>query len=412
VRGLLPVAALRFREALAGRILWLLPLHFVLALLVARSIPGTTGAARIQAADAAALALAALLALVAAAILGAGPLPAERERARGTLVLAAPVSAAARVLGTALGTGTALLLLVLGLGASSMAAVDLGAGLPGELPRRYVRSLEIEGGEPDPREEGLVWITERNPTAVVYLDRSGYGPSGGMNRAGTLVVEARARVASGGAMPGEKKARFRGFRAVPQDAVSTATTAPFRLRMPLSTSYVVIDRVPDNFDLGLRTERIRVAVGSRSRALGRALHAGALLSGLLAVMAAALAVSTFAGSGVAAAAALALSLLALFRQVFVDAAATLAYAGAMERAVSAEHGGAPVASLSATPPAMAPVFRALAAVLPDGTRFDLAAAVAANEVPDPGDAGGAVFLGCALAAGFLVLAVLGAGRRP
>jgi len=416
VKGLLPVAALRFRGALAGGVLRLLPLHFVLALALSRSVPGTTDAARVQAADAAALALAAVLGLVAAAVLGGAPLAEERERARGTLVLAAPVPAAARVLGTALGTGAALLLLVLGLGASAVAAVDLGAGAAPRPPRAYDRAISIEGGEPDPREEGLVWLTEKHPRATVHFGLSTTGPalgrSGRLDRDCTAVLEARPRLGGEGGVPGVKRA-VRILEGGGREVLRAPLTAPFRTTLGAYEERLEFERAPGGLDLGLPLRGLRVEIGTRPRAGSRLLHVAPLFAGLLAVMAAATALSTFAGGGVAAAGALALALLSLFRQVFVDAASTLAYAGAMEKAVEAEHGGhARVEALSATPPAMAPLFRALAGFLPDGTRFDLGAVVAAGEVPDPGDAGRAVLLGGALAAGFLVLAVLGARRRP
>ena len=128
-------------------------------------------------------------------------------------------------------------------------------------------------------------------------------------------------------------------------------------------------------------------------------------------MAAAMALSTVSGTGVAAAGAAVLALLSLFRSTFADAASMLAHAGAMERALEAGQGGHAEA-LTGTPPALAPYFRSLASILPDGTLFDLSPAVAANEVPDPGDALLAVGLGFAVAALLLAVAVPGARRRP
>jgi hypothetical protein len=423
VNGLLPVAALRFREALAGRMLWLLPLHFAVAFWIVRSIPGPTMEARLQAADATALGLAAVLALVAAAVMGASPLAAERLRPRGTLLLAAPVSPPARVLGTALGTGGALLLLVLGLCASAMAAVDLGVGGATGSPKAFVRSVSIEGGEADPREPGLVWLTSRSPQASVKF---------GESHEGVVLIEARPRVGAGAAMPGVKKAHVHitsGFivheagmgggdlKEVLKTGSSLATAglhSPFRIQVPRDgIRSVIVKRVDGNFDLGLRTEGIRVETGSRPRALARFFHAMPLAAGLLAVMGAALSLSTVAGAGVAAGGALTLALLSLFRTLFADAASTLAHAGAMERAVEAAHGGeVDAVALTGTPPALAPLFEALARALPEGTRFDLTAAVAANEVPDAGDAACAVLTGFALLTLFLAVAVLGARRRP
>ena len=286
--GLLAVLSFRFREALAGRTLWLLPLHFAVAFALVRTLPGPTLEARLQAADATALGLAAVLGLVAAAVMGATPLADDRLRPRGALLLASPVGAAARVLGTFLGTGGALVLLVAALCASALLAVDVGVG----------------------------------------------------------------------------------------------TTAPGD-------------------------------AGAGPRLIARTLHAAALFGGLAAVMGAAMALSTVTGAGVGAGGALALAMLSLFQPLFADAADTLAHAGAMERTIQATlQPGQVAVALTGTPPALAPLFRAVAAVLPDGTRFDLSATIAANEVPWRGDALHSLALGLGLAAAFLAVAAVAARRRP
>jgi len=407
VTGVLPVAALRLREALAGRILFLLPLHFLLALAAASAVPGPTPEARGEAADAAALALAAVLGLAAAAVLGAGPLADERLRPRGGVVLASPAGPAARVLGTALGTGGALLLLVGALLASALAAVDLGSEGPPRAPRGLWRAASLDGGVPDDREPGLSWLTAAAPEATVRFDAPAPADA-------WLEVEARPRLGGAG-MPGLKRASFRFPDAPGAGAARDAAGLQGALRVPVPAGArrVVVARERDNLDLGLRTAGVRLDVGPRPRALARALHAAALGAGLLAAMAAAIALSTVAGAGVAAAGSLSLALLSLFRATFADAAGMLAHAGAMERAIEAAHGAhGHGAELTGTPPALAPLFRALSALLPDGTRFDLGGAVAGGEVPDPGDAGTAVLAGLAAAALFLALAVLGARRRP
>lgn len=415
--GLLPVAALRFREALAGRMAWIIPLHFILSLAAARAMPGPTTAARLQAADATALALAAILALVAAAVLGAGPLPTERERARGALLLAAPVTATARVLGTAFGTGMALFLLLLGLCASAMAAVDLGVG-GGSPPHGWVRAESATGGVPDPREEGLFWLTKEAPTARIAFGHAISRTGGGgipIERDRDAVIEARARVPREGEVPGIKKvAVLSPDEGQTRTVLSVPVAGAFRTRIEAYQELLTLERVPGNFDLGLRLDRIRLEAGPRPRAEARLVHAGALMAGLLAVMLAATALSTITGTGVAAAGAIVLALLSLFRSVFLDAASTLVFAGSMAKALedSGHAGHLHDEVLTGTPTSLAPLFRGLASVLPDGTRFDLGAAVAANEVPDPGDAGRAVLLGFALAALFLLLAVPGARRRP
>jgi hypothetical protein len=421
VTGIRPVAALRFREALAGGMLWLLPLHFVLAFAVVRTLPGPTPEARLQAADATALGLAAVLGLVAAAVMGASPLAAERLRARGTLVRSAPVSPAARVLGTALGTGAALLLLVAGLCASAMAAVDFGVGGALQAPRAFVRAVSLEGGEPDPHEPGLVWLTKRTPRATARFPEATLGD---------LEIDARPRFGAGSAMPGRKEAEVfligfgppgftsvRGMSEVLKRDSRHATAslhAPFRLMgKENGVSEALISRVEGNLDLGIRIDGVRIETGPRARAMARSLHAMALGAGLIAAMGAAMTISTVTGAGVGAGGALALALLCLFRTLFADAASTLAYAGSMERAIEAGGGGhVDAVALTGTPPALAPVFEALARALPEGTRFDFSAVLAAGEVPDAGDVGRAAILGLGIAAGFLVVAVLGARRRP
>jgi hypothetical protein len=403
VTGFGAVAGLRFREALAGRAFWLLPIHFFLALAAARTVPGATAGDRAAAADGAALGLAALLACAAAAAWGAAPLAGEREP-RGTLVLAAPVSAAARVLGAALGTGAALTLLVLALAASSLAATDLGAGVRPE-PTAFLRASSLEGGVPDGRDPALLWRTEERPAATARFERAGRGG---------VRIAARPRVGRGGTMPGTKLARIRFPGSDPDAVVRSRGGLPSVLAAaaPPGTTEVAVERVEGNLDLGLRREGVRLEDGPRPRAWARLLHAAALAGGVLAVMAAALALSTVAGPSVAAAGALALAALACFRSLFADAASILLHAGAMERAVAAETAGHAHDAGTGTPPSWGPLFRLLAEVLPDGTSFDLAAPVAANEVPDPGEAGAALLRGGLLAAALLAAAILGARRRP
>ena len=411
--GLRAVAALRFREALAGGMLWLLPLQFVIAFAVVRTLPGPTLEARHQAADATALGLAAVLGLVAAAVMGASPLAAERLHSRGTLVLAAPVSPPARVLGTALGTAGALLLLVAGLCASAMAAVDLGVGGAAKPPTSFTRASEIRTGRPDPGEPGLVWTNEKMCGVEVRFPRRLAGGE-------TLVVDTRTRMGESETMPGTKRATFVFIlgaegdrRAVDHSELRVPSSASFRVTVPAACDEIAIGRARADLDLGFRLDGIRVEDGPKPRALARGLHAAALLGGLLAVMGAGMALSTVTGAGVGGGGALALALLSLFQPLFADAADTLAHAGAMERAIQATLKGGEVAvAQTGTPPALAPVFRAIATVLPDGTRFDLASAVAANEVPWSGDVVRAVGLGLALCAAFLAVAILGARRRP
>ncbi len=407
------VAALRFREALAGRMLWLLPLHFLVAFAVVRTLPGPTFEARLQAADATALGLAAVLGLVAAAVLGASPLATERLRPRGSLVIAAPVSPSARVLATALGTGAALLLLVLALAASAMAAVDLGVGGAPKAPTSFTRASEIRTGRPDPGEPGLFWTDQKMCSVEARFPRRLAGGE-------TLVVDTRTRPGESGTMPGTKKAAFIFLlgagddrRAVGHSELRVPASAPFRVTVPAACDEIAVLRARADLDLGFRLDGIRAEEGTKPRALARGLHAAALFGGLLAVMAAAMALSTVAGAGVAAGGALALAGLSLSQPLFADAADTLAYAGSMERAIQATlHPGQVAVALTGTPPALAPVFRAVAAVLPDGTGFDLTAAVAANEVPWSGDVSRAAMIGSAIAALFLAAAVLGARRRP
>jgi len=428
VTGLRAVAALRFREALAGGMLWLLPLHFAIAFFVVRTLPGPTLEARLQAADATALGLAAVLGLVAAAVMGASPLAAERLRSRGTLVLAAPVSPIARVLGTALGTGAALLLLVLGLCASAMAAVDFGVGGATRPPHEVTRASGITSMRPDAREPGLFWDGQKLNFIIVRFPRT--------VRAGdTLVVSARVR-GENGEIPGSKDGAFefgtfspslgsllemqahpaewKSYEKFKHVSAHAPLTGPFRIKVPRDCDCVMFGaKSPFEQSLGCRSEDVRVEGGPHPRGFARGFHAAALLGGLLAVMGAGMALSTVTGGGVGAGGALALALLALFQPLFADAADTLAYAGAMEKAMeAAQQGHGHAEALTGTPPALAPVFRALAAVLPDATRFDLAAAISANEVPYSGDVGRAVGLGLALCALFLLAAVLGARRRP
>ncbi|MCK6482101.1 MAG: hypothetical protein L6R43_18725, partial [Planctomycetes bacterium] len=328
--GLLALVRLRFREALSGGVLWLVPLHFLLSLAAARAMPGPTVAARREAADGAALALAGLLALLAAVVLGAGPLPAERGRARGALVLAGTSSPAERVLAGALGAGGALLLLLLALHASALGAVEaaLGGAPP---PRAWVRAISLEGGEPDPRDPALRWASAGAPPVVARFP----GP---LPADGAVVVEARPRVGRDGGTPGLQRALVRllpGHEGDPLLRLAAPLRRPFRFEAPAGTREVKIERIEGNFDLGIRADLVRADAGPRTRAESRGLHAMALAGGLGAAMAAALALSTVAGSGVAAAGAGALALLCLFRGIFAEAAATLAASAAAGRALEA-----------------------------------------------------------------------------
>lgn len=412
--GLRAVALHRLREAIAGRMFWLLPIHFLLAFAAARAMPGPTPEARIEAADTTALAMAAALGLVAAASMGAAPLADERLRPRGALLLGAPISPGTRVLGTFLGTGAALLLLTVALGASAMAAVDVGAGRRTLHSLAYLRASRIVG-EPDPKEPGLVWTPDGTPVVQLQFPRR-------LQKGDRLVVEARVRLVPGGNAPGMKAAVWRFADGRIQDGTLTkasedvvrtraALHAPFRLEVPVDCDSVLLFATKDDYYLGVRREDVRLLDGTRPRAYSRGFHAAALGAGLLALMAAAMALSTVAGTGVAAAGSLTLAVMSLFRSTFAEAAATLSSAGAMERAMEAS-GSMHTHVEAGTPPALAPVFRAVAAILPDGSRFDLAQAVAANEVPDAGDVAFALLYGAVLTALFLGVAALGARRRP
>ena len=416
--GLGAVVNLRFREAVAGRILWLLPVHFVAAMALVRGIPGPTVEARLAAANATALPLAAALAVVAAAMLGAAPLAEERLRPRGALLLAAPVSPLARVLGTALGAGGALALLTAGLLASALAAVDLGVGTAGPPPTAWIRASAIEGGTADPREEGLVWLTAETPRATIVFEVSSSIPE----TPSEVLLEARPRVGRDGAMAGRKSLevpdrgpRPHGDRDGKRTVVHAAHSEPLVVPVAGHPRRMEVARVPGNLDLGLRTEDIALRDGPRPRALSFALHGAALLAGLLALMTACMALSTATGTGVAAAGGLALTLLSFSRGHFADAATMLAHAGAMEEALHASQGldAHTHASIgTGTPPALAPLFGALASVVPDGTRFDLGAELVRNRVPDFGDVQGAMAAGAGMTLLFLALAAAGAGRRP
>lgn len=400
--ALAAVAGLRLREALAGRTLWLVPIHFAVALPLAASIPGRTPEDRAHAADAAALALAAVLGLVAAAVIGGTPLPGERERPRGALLLASGAGPGTRSLGAALGAGAALLLLLAGLLASALAAAELGAGAP-PLPRVRVRPSALVGGAPDPRHAGAVWLTERAPRTTLRFEDPPAGPS-------RLTMEARPRLSAGARPEGAKSLRVRvpgpgGERA---EVLQASLDGAFTVLLPGGTRALTVERPPGAYDLGLRPEGCWQDGGERPRALARALHAAALAGGLLAVLAAALALSTVAGSGVAAAGAGCLALLALSRGTFEDGARTLEARLALHPLPAGHPGGVPGEGV---PPALAPLFRLLAGVLPDGGRFDLSADLVRGAVPDGADVLAALALGLALAAGFTLLAAAGSRRR-
>jgi hypothetical protein len=436
VTGLLAVLSFRFREALAGRTLWLLPLHVAVAVALVRSLPGPTIEARLQAADATALGLAAVLGLVAAAAMGASPLADDRLRPRGALLLASPVGAAARVLGTFLGTAAALLLLVGGLCASAMAAVDLGVGGAMKPPIEVLRPAELVGSE-SPEGSGIYWTDPKFGFVAVRFPRP-------MFPGDTLILRPRnggvvshspaappVALEDGADLPKPWQQREPTNRhawfvfadsefssttpvsIVGSTSVVTGLATPLQTSAPKRASYVLISADLEYPRLGMRVDDIRLEGPSKPRALARALHAAALFGGLAAVMGAAMALSTVTGAGVAAGGALALAMLSLFQPLFADAADTLAHAGAMERTIQATlQPGQVAVALTGTPPALAPLFRAVAAVLPDGTRFDLSATIAANEVPWRGDALHALALGLGLAAAFLAVAAVAARRRP
>ncbi len=423
MRGLATVTALRFREAVAGRVLWLVPVHFLLALGLAAAAPGADAAGRLEAADSLSLGLAVLLAAAAAAALGAGPLPGDRRRARGLALLAGPVSPAARALGTVAGAGAGLLLLTVALLASALGAVELGTGRAPPRPRAFVRATAVTGGVADAARPDRRWTAAAAPPLDVSFPSADRAPGdlelAPLTRAGRgtgLPGRVRVRVRTGGgSTPGEPGA------AVPQEP-SAPWGRPLRAALPAGGTTVRVERIPGNYEIGLDPAACRRFDGTRPRILARGLHGAALGAGLLALLAATAALSTVTGSGVAAFAGATLLLLASARPSFEEAARTATHAGAVGRAlegVTADH-GAPAGDSHddhgppgpAPPSFLVPVFRGLARILPDASRYDLSREIVAGEVPDGGDVGGAVAAGLGLAVAFSALAAMGAARRP
>jgi len=405
----LALLRLRFQEAMAGRLLWLVPIHLALGLVAVLSLPEGPLEERLAAGHAVTLALAGLLGILAAALLGATPLPVERGRARGALVLAGAAGPATRALASVAGSAAALLLITAGLLASSLAAVDLGLGAAGPPPRGVEHPVAMVGGTADPRHEGLVWLTTSTPAAKLDF---GVATTDEV----LLEVEAGPRVGRDGFLPGVKEVEwsFEGEHGLAIGrAVARSLYVPFRIRVPRGVTRVNLRRVGGNFDLGLRREGIRRDAGPRPRALARGLHAVALCAGLLVILAAATALSTVTGTGVAATGAAGLAALALSRSLFIDAARILGGSRTLGEALAAagEHGDHLHAPSQGTPAAMAPVFDLLSKAVPDGTLWDLSAAVTSNRVPDGAAVVEGLVIALAWVVAFTTVAAVLAGRR-
>jgi hypothetical protein len=401
---------LRFLEAMSGRLLLLVPLHFVMALAAVATLPDGPEADRLAAGHSTAVGLAAVLGIIAAALLGGTALPVERERARGAMVLVGAPGPAMRALAAVTGGLFALALLSVALLASALAAVDLGIGSAGPAPRAAEHPLELTGGLPDPGHDGLVWLNVEQPAVKLAFasdtDRDDV----------VLEVEAAPRVGRDGALPAVKEVAWIAAGAegaTTGRAVARSLYVPFRIFLPKGVREVSLRRVDGNFDLGLRRTTIRRDAGTRSRALARGLHGAALLAGLAAILATAVALSTLTGAGVASAGAMGLAALALSRSLFVDAARILGGAHALEEALDASQGheGHLHAPAQGTPTAAAPLFEFLADVVPDGTRWDLSGALTANRVPDPESVTAAIVAGVLWTAGWTAVAAVAAGRR-
>lgn len=140
MRALLAVAELRFRGAVASKIVWVVPAVFALAFAAARWAPGLDGMSRAAAADSLALALAGFLALGVALLIGATGLADDLRTGRLQAVLAAPVSRFTVFAGGVLGQGAFASLLLLA--AALAATLGLDAGGLGSRARRAVVSVE------------------------------------------------------------------------------------------------------------------------------------------------------------------------------------------------------------------------------------------------------------------------------
>ena len=163
MRAIAAIATLRFREALAGGLLWLAVAVFAISVGMAFWVEGATEAARAAQADRAVLALVAALALLTAAIAPALGFPADVRSGAAQPVLCTPASRFSVVFGGALGYGgfaTALLLLMAGAGLIGLELGGLGSGAR-EPVRDFVAATPTR-----PSPDGNVLLTAKDRTAT------------------------------------------------------------------------------------------------------------------------------------------------------------------------------------------------------------------------------------------------------
>jgi hypothetical protein len=147
---LLAVAELRFKEGVAARLAWLVPLAFAVGVGTALWAQGPDPAGRTAIADRVVLWTAWGFAFVVAAVVPALGLPADVRTGSAQTLLSAPVSRLEVVLGGTLGYGAlSTVLLVAMAGASSLGMQVAGLGAAQRDPVRPVVAAEIEGAAAD-----------------------------------------------------------------------------------------------------------------------------------------------------------------------------------------------------------------------------------------------------------------------
>lgn len=155
MRRILAVADLRFRECVAARLLWLLPVAFVAGRLAAAWATGGTDAERAAMADRAVLATVAGLALLATAIPAALGFPGDVARRSVDALASSPVRRLELVAGAVAGYGAFGACLALAMAAAGMLGVEAG-GLGAGAREPVRRMAAVRGAAPDP--QGLTWV--------------------------------------------------------------------------------------------------------------------------------------------------------------------------------------------------------------------------------------------------------------
>jgi hypothetical protein len=174
MRGAAAVARLRYAEARASQLLWLVPIAFGLGLGASVWVTGTDGLTRSASADSVAFAAVMALAVLASVLPAAIGFPGDVRTGRAMTLLAGPVSRAGMLVGGALGYGAFAAVLLLLMGIATAVGLEVGGTGTGVRPgvRPYVATEPVGRAA----EQGALVEPGEPPLRFRFLLPAGIGP--------------------------------------------------------------------------------------------------------------------------------------------------------------------------------------------------------------------------------------------